>query len=231
MMRIFGIDVTVHWSWFAMVLLHCSVDILTLNFLSVGFKVSLWSIAFFAILGHELSHSLAAKDLGFETEEIILHCLGGAAMIDMEGMKPSHVFLVSAAGPAFNISSFFFGILLIMLVPISIISIPIIQKGLTMFLIVNLLAGLFNLVPIWPLDGGRMLRAGLEVLELEAHLGENAVMNVSHAVGTACLMSLLWAGFVMANMFMMLIAAGLFVIMIAERVLKDSGSPGSAAKK
>src|SRR5215475_6087328 len=110
-----------------------------------------------SVLVHELSHSLVALAFGLPVRRILLYPLGGFSEIEREPPTPGREFLVSAAGPlislalaagGFGLDHAFHpdwvpGVLLGQLV------------------VANLLVGVFNLLPGLPLDGGRMLRAGV----------------------------------------------------------------------
>src|SRR5215831_7321302 len=110
-----------------------------------------------SVLVHELSHSVVARAFGLPVRRILLYPLGGFSEIEREPPTPGREFLVSAAGPlislvlaaaGFGLARAFHpggvpGVLLSQLV------------------VANLLVGVFNMLPGLPLDGGRMLRAGV----------------------------------------------------------------------
>jgi stage IV sporulation protein FB len=113
----------------------------------------------FIVLFHELAHSFMAIELGYEVEEIKLFGLGGMAFIaDLENPTPKEELLISISGPASNfilgISGFCFNVFLSLLgVEHSI------EVMVLLFWIVNLSMAIFNMIPIFPLDGGRVFRA------------------------------------------------------------------------
>ncbi len=102
-------------------------------------------IAYYGIvLGHEFAHVLAAKYYGYETQEVCINLLGGVAIIqDGESMTHKESFMVSVAGPMFNF----------VLIPLLLL------VGNELLIALNFLMMVFNLVPFYPLDGGRMARA------------------------------------------------------------------------
>ncbi len=126
-----------------------------------------WLMAFIAalflfasLLAHELSHSLVAKRLGLPVSHITLFIFGGVAQMTQEPSNPGVEFKMAVAGPLSSLGlAFIFG--LIWLLGRSI--------GLSVFIIgpaqylswINALLAVFNLLPGFPLDGGRVLRAGL----------------------------------------------------------------------
>ncbi len=110
-----------------------------------------------SVLVHELSHSVVARAFGLPVRKILLYPLGGFSEIEREPPTPGKEFLVSAAGPAISLVLAGAGYL--------------VARGigpdgvggvlLDQLIIANLLVGAFNLLPGLPLDGGRMLRAGV----------------------------------------------------------------------
>jgi Zn-dependent protease len=121
-----------------------------------------------SVLVHELSHSVVARAFGLPVRRILLYPLGGFSEIEREPPTPGREFLVSAAGPAMSLALAGAGFVLIKAVPGgefvpsrtvhvgSVVSILLEQ-----LVVANLLVGIFNLLPGLPLDGGRMLRAGV----------------------------------------------------------------------
>jgi Zn-dependent protease len=120
---------------------------------AAAFVVLLWV----SVLVHELSHSLVARGFGLPVRRILLYPLGGYSEIEQEPPTPGKEFLVSAAGPVLSLALAVAGYGIIEVVH---------PHGLTGLVIqqlvwANLLVGIFNLLPGLPLDGGRMLRAGV----------------------------------------------------------------------
>ncbi len=115
-------------------------------------------ILLFSILIHELSHSLVAQKYGLKVKEIELYLFGGVSKIEEEPRTPNSEMIISIVGP---LSSLLigFGLILLFFIPINmptIISITLLYSGIT-----NIGLGLFNLIPAFPIDGGRILRAFL----------------------------------------------------------------------
>ncbi|WMW24779.1 M50 family metallopeptidase [Methanolobus sediminis] len=121
-------------------------------------------LLFVSVLVHELAHSYFTLRFGGSIKEIRLHLLGGAAVMKQEVHEPLKVITIVAAGP---VSSIMMGVLLLFLGstlnPVSL------KDGNSLFLVVfilgyvNLFLGIFNLVPAFPMDGGRILRAFLSI--------------------------------------------------------------------
>ena len=110
-----------------------------------------------SVLVHELSHSVVARAFGLPVRKILLYPLGGFSEIEREPPTPGQEFLVSAAGPAISLVLAGAGYLVVRGID---------PQGvggvlLDQLIVANLLVGIFNLLPGLPLDGGRMLRAGV----------------------------------------------------------------------
>ncbi|MEM7262984.1 MAG: site-2 protease family protein [Planctomycetota bacterium] len=121
-------------------------------------------IVFGSILLHELGHSLTARAYGIDTRSIILHLFGGVAQIVREPRRPAEEFFIAIAGPAVSLAlALIFGCLafaVAFFAPPTLLWEGVITPllgGMT----ANLVLGIFNLLPGFPMDGGRVLRAWL----------------------------------------------------------------------
>ncbi len=114
-------------------------------------------LLYLSVLVHELSHCVVARAFGLPVRRILLYPLGGFSEIEQEPQTPAREFLVSGAGPllSFVLAGIGYGIIVV-LEPAGIPRILIDQ-----LILANVLVGIFNLLPGLPLDGGRMLRAGI----------------------------------------------------------------------
>lgn len=176
--RVFGININIDWSWvFIFVLVAWNLSIVFGQYhldWSTGLRWGLAVLAallFFAsVLAHELAHSLTARAQGVPVRSITLFLFGGVSNIQRNPPSPGAEFLITIVGPA---TSVVLGI--IFLIISRIISGPLslsfsnpqnLIAGLspaTTFLFwlgsVNIIVGIFNLIPGFPLDGGRVLRS------------------------------------------------------------------------
>jgi Zn-dependent protease len=110
-----------------------------------------------SVLVHELSHSVVARGFGLPVRRILLYPLGGFSEIEQEPPTPGREFLVSAAGPAVSLALAAGAYALARAAPgDGVLHVLLLYLG-----VANLLVGVFNLLPGLPLDGGRMLRAGV----------------------------------------------------------------------
>ena len=119
------------------------IILLILFFISTS-QIKVYCIFLFSILGHELAHIVCAKILKMQIEEVSFGVFGFSAQIYQFGKNKSlHRIFMYLAGPVFNlILSFLFYIF----------------QAPKEFVDINLLLGLLNLMPILPLDGGRVLK-------------------------------------------------------------------------
>jgi len=119
------------------------------------------ALFFFAsLLAHELAHSLVAIRNGLAINGITLFVFGGVAHLEEEPSSPWVELKMALAGPAlsFGLSFFFFALTQTFLS----LGVPSVILSITNYLfIINFMVGLFNLIPGFPLDGGRVLRASL----------------------------------------------------------------------
>lgn len=118
----------------------------------IAFAIALYG----AILLHEASHALAARHYGLTVESITLHFLGGATAIVGEVRRPRQEFWIAVVGPITSIGVGAAALLLWLVTPDGISRLVV--EGLAG---ANLVIGVMNLVPGLPLDGGRVLKAGV----------------------------------------------------------------------
>jgi len=159
-----GISIYVHatfvllLAWIAMVHLTAGHD---LALMTQG--LLLVACVFTVVVLHELGHALVARRFGIATRDITLYPIGGIARLERMPERPAQELLVAIAGPAVN------GVLaLAIYVGLRLVGVGAGDDPLTIgasFMVqlmwINLSLGIFNLVPAFPMDGGRILRAVL----------------------------------------------------------------------
>jgi Zn-dependent protease len=115
---------------------------------------------FISLLIHELSHSVVARGYGLHVGGITLFLLGGAAEMQSEPATPKAEFLIAAAGPVVSLALAFVCYLATLVG--GAVGLPNAWVGVPYYLsIVNLALAVFNMLPAFPMDGGRILRAAL----------------------------------------------------------------------
>jgi len=163
--KISGIDIRLDYSWFIIFLLvtwSLTVGYFPLVYpnWSVGQSIAvglITSLLFFAsILAHELMHSIIAQRSGIPVGTITLFIFGGISQISKEPESPNAEFRIAIAGPATSIvlGGIFEAIML--LAPDNLEALVAVSFWLGL---INLSLGLFNLLPAFPMDGGRVLRS------------------------------------------------------------------------
>lgn len=212
--RVFGIQISAHWSFFALVLLI----ILAEHSYGTGailFGLIWLSALFFSVIFHELAHSLVAKHQQLKIHGIVLLPIGGASMIENIDRDPSTEFKVAFIGP---LSSFFLGGIGLLLakllggviLPISLFNLNGTPNGIGSFLAelgwTNIALGIFNLIPAFPMDGGRVLRASLEHF-MDPYKARSYVVGTSRFLSVAMIVF----GLLYGDIFLAIIGMFLFV--------------------
>ncbi len=170
LLRVFGIDILVHWSWLAIFALL--TWLLSRQFFKDQYEEwttsELWAaavvaaLAFFAsILLHELAHSLVAKREGLPVKSITLFIFGGVSALGREPENPGQEFRVAIVGPLVSfVLAGAFGIAALVGELSGVGDRP--PAAVAFYLaMINTAVGVFNLLPGYPLDGGRVFRAAL----------------------------------------------------------------------
>jgi Zn-dependent protease/CBS domain-containing protein len=171
--RLFGIDIRVHISWiliFFLVVISLSESIYPANFPAWSrqktFIVSaVTAFLFFAsVLAHELAHSLVARRFNMSVSSITLFLLGGVANLTKEPPSAKAEFFMAAAGPATSVVIGLLGMGIELASEGALSAAPWLQPvaAVAGYLgSINLLVAVFNLIPGFPLDGGRVLRSAI----------------------------------------------------------------------
>ncbi len=159
-----GISVKLHWTLVILFVWLFGLYVWRGASLSAAFTgVSLVALLFVCVALHELGHSFAARRFGIHTRDITLYPFGGIARLEGRAMKPVEELWVALAGPAVNLGIAAALYLVASSTGISTAADIILRPGgfLGTLMWLNLALALFNLIPAFPMDGGRVLRAGL----------------------------------------------------------------------
>jgi Zn-dependent protease len=163
--RIFGIDIGVHWSWvFILLIVTWSFATGVLEHYYPGWSASarwgvgaLISVIFFvSILLHELSHSVVANRAGLPVQNITLFVFGGVSNLTREPDSPGLEFRIAVVGPLTSLAlGALFAAGWAVFVPFNAA-----VAGISAYLaLINVSLGVFNMLPGFPLDGGRVFRS------------------------------------------------------------------------
>ena len=162
--RVFGIPVGIHYSWFVVFLL--ATFLLATGYYPDAYdwpQAQYWGVAvatsllFFAsVLAHELGHSLVALRSGVEVKSITLFVFGGVARIARDAPRPLLEFLIAIAGPLVSVT---LGLLFLGIYFLTRDSMETVA-GMALYLgRINLVVAIFNMIPAFPMDGGRVFRS------------------------------------------------------------------------
>ena len=226
--KIFGIDMRVHWSFILIVVYYAFLYSSTGSNPVVGalYGVLMILLLFLFVTLHELGHAMVAKHYKIKVPHITLLPIGGVASLERMPEKPLQEFLIAIAGPLVNL------VLAALLAPFAGYAIvsavnsgqltataadiarfaqtPGLGNLVVSLALTNLLLALFNLLPAFPMDGGRILRALLA-------MGMSYVQATRVAVLVGRLMAAVFA-------FWGIMGGGIFLLLIAFFVYIGGGS-------
>jgi len=156
--QLFGINVYLHWSWFLILVYVIQIrggadSSLVLNALGL-------LTLFLIVLMHEFGHQLACRSVGGQTHDIVLWPLGGVAYVSPP-QRPGATLWSIAAGPLVNVILFSVASALLLISGLTrwADQMPVFFEYVAIFAYINLILLKFNLLPIYPLDGGQILRS------------------------------------------------------------------------
>lgn len=237
--RIFGIPIYVDASWILIFLL-ITFALATAYFPRqysewstpvTWFIATITSLLFFAsVLAHELSHSVTSIALGRQVRGITLFLFGGVAEIEDEQVRARDEFLVAIMGPVASIVIGLGFLLIAAVVPA--VSIASYVDGIARYLgTINVLLAVFNLIPGFPLDGGRVLRSIIWAVTGQFEKASRIAASVGEFVAWAfivvgalialqgALINGLWLAFI--GWFLLNAARSSYRQIVLQRVLSD----------
>ncbi|MEZ7500114.1 site-2 protease family protein [Flavobacterium sp. Arc3] len=213
--KVAGINLFVHWTFSLLIAFIIFINYRTgYNAVQILWSVVFVLCVFITVIMHELGHALAAKNYGIQTKDITLLPIGGLARLDRMPEKPLEELVVAFAGPMVNI--------FLAIITGIFITLPDSPEALAAqlsagvnasnfflnFYIVNIVLAVFNLIPAFPMDGGRVLRALLS-FKFKRHVAT----RIAARIGQFIAVGFIFLGF-FSNPF--LIVIGLFVIIAAQ---------------
>ena len=208
-----GISINLHITFFLLIFLFGRFFYLAL-------------ILFFFVTVHELAHSLVAKRFGIQVKEITLLPIGGIASLTGMPKKPAHELLISIAGPLTNVA-----VVVLFYIPLRLFMGPDffhssfrafftgglpMQGGKALLAWVywmNLMLAAFNLIPAFPMDGGRILRA-----LLTERFGLRQATKVAVNIGIGFAILLAYFGLTQGSILTIVIALFIFIAASSEEM-------------
>jgi Zn-dependent protease/predicted transcriptional regulator len=226
--RIFGVEIGLHYSWIVIALLivfslaghfretnsQWGDGVILITAVVTGF------LFFATIIAHELAHSVVAKSRGLPVKSITLFALGGVAQIEKEAADAKTEFWIAIVGPitSFVIGAVFLAIsLAVGWAPMETAKTPVLAMMVWLGYI-NIALGLFNLIPGFPLDGGRVLRAIVWWVTKDAVRSTRIAARVGQAVALFFIVTGVYRLFAGAGF------AGLWIAIIGWFLLDAAGA-------
>lgn len=219
--RVRGVPIRAHWT--LLLILPYLAFVLSLQFRAVAHLAGVaneqlllpplvWGVVlavalFASITLHELAHTFAAMRFGGSVRSITLMLLGGVSQLARPPRRASHEAIMVAVGPVTSLV--LGGVFLLAYVHVA--APADVQMGLFYLAAANLTLGIFNLVPAFPMDGGRLLRAALAL-----KLPRERATRIAASVGKLCAIWLGVLGLWSANVLLMLVAVFVYTGASAE---------------
>ncbi|MCW3999030.1 MAG: site-2 protease family protein [Candidatus Bathyarchaeota archaeon] len=200
-----GIPIELHFTFLLLIVAVLALSIYSLSFYTFFIVLFLFIFVFF----HELAHSIVARRYGIKVRKIVLYPIGGVSEIEEIPDNPSQEWRMAIAGP---LTSLLLGLALLtaalilspQLLPY-VVTLRVTGSFLFDLAILNVLLGLFNLIPAFPMDGGRVFRA-LLAGRMKYSDATRWAVNLGRVLGIAMVV----VGFIFPDYFLLIIV-GLFV--------------------
>jgi Zn-dependent protease/CBS domain-containing protein len=217
--RLFGIEIRIHLTFLLLLAFVWSTEAATQDAAAALRGLGLVGIIFGSVVLHELGHALVARGSGIPAKGIILLPIGGVTILDEAHAVPDPLnawkrdIRVAVAGPLVNlVIAGLAALILLAVVPgFSLMARPLLHSSALLRSIVwaNVYLGLFNLLPAYPMDGGRALRA-LFSRRIDMVLATQRAVRIGHVFSILFMM----VGFLTSNWW--LVMTGLFLFFGAQ---------------
>ena len=218
-----GIKINIHWTFFFLIVWIVFEEIKQGGTTeSILFNITFVLSVFVCVVLHELGHALTAKRFGINTKKITLLPIGGVASLDRIPENPKQELLVTLAGPLVNVV---IALILYFVIPVSSFATQNLtealdslnnftfQNFLLYLFIVNVGLVLFNIIPAFPMDGGRIFRALLAM-----NINRVKATQIAARVGQFIAVIFLLLG-LLFNPFLIFIALFVFLGAYGENLL------------
>jgi len=212
--RLFGSEVRVHVTFFLLL-----AWIAIAHYQQGGTPAAIQGVAFIlalfaCVIAHEFGHALAARRYGIRTPDITLLPIGGLARLERMPENPRHEIIVALAGPAVNVVIAAV-LILILRSSFNLQALEQLDNPSLSFLMrlasVNIFLVLFNLIPAFPMDGGRVFRAVLAIW-----YPRRQATNIAAKVGQALAFGFGFLGLIGGNPLLIFIAIFVYLAATAE---------------
>ncbi|MFH1877906.1 MAG: site-2 protease family protein, partial [Candidatus Omnitrophota bacterium] len=218
--NILGINIDIHFTFFLLIMFFALV---------MGIKgIALIIGVFFFVTLHELCHSIAAAHFGIKVKQITLLPIGGVASMSELPSKPYQELLISLAGPASNIIIvliFYYPLILMLgketlMYPFMVITGQAKYTGdfniFAHIYWINLILAVFNMIPAFPMDGGRALRALLTY-----RMGYKKATEAAVRLGHIFALVFAYIGIAHGHIFLLIIAVFIYMSASTEGLQVD----------
>jgi Zn-dependent protease len=157
LLHVAGVDVFLHWSWFLVAIYEIQTG--NKRYSSVGWNIAEYLALFLIVTLHEFGHAMACRQVGGTANRIVLWPLGGTAYVDPPP-RPGATLWSIAAGPLVNVAllPLLYGALLLGRSAGWPSAVPDLYRLVRSVLFLDVVLLVFNMLPIYPLDGGQILR-------------------------------------------------------------------------
>ena len=210
--RIFGIELRVHATFFLLLAWIGVSGYLAGGLPAAALNLLYIAILFVCVVAHEFGHALVARRFGIRTPDVTLLPIGGLARLERMPQKPMQEVAVALAGPAVNLAIF---AVLALIFGLGSAATPLTELSLAalpaQIAVLNLVLALFNLLPAFPMDGGRVLRA-----LIATRMDRVRATRAAAAAGQGLAFAMGLYGLVSGNPMLVLIAFFIFVSAGAE---------------
>jgi Zn-dependent protease len=207
-----GIRIRIHWTFFLLPIYIYFSSLLAGSGIAAATVSILFVLAIFGcVLLHELGHALAARQFGIDTRDITLLPIGGVAALERMPRNPWQELWIAVAGPLVNVTiaaTLFVGLSLTPLATAGLAG-----KFLTQLMFANIVLVVFNMIPAFPMDGGRVLRSVLAMFK-----DYSVATNIAATVGKIVAISFAFFALTSGNLMLLLVAAFVYFAAHSENV-------------
>ncbi|MEO8589403.1 MAG: site-2 protease family protein [Flavobacteriales bacterium] len=214
-----GIPVRVHWS-FLLLILYVVYSAIGegMDVRRTGFELLSVVIVFSCVVLHEFGHALTALRYGVRTRDITLYPIGGVASLERIPEKPAQEFWITVAGPAVNLAIIILAGIPFLLLGARFALDPVadtptdLAAMLGFLIVINSMLFVFNIIPAFPMDGGRILRSVLAM-----RMDRVKATRIATTCGKICAAGFVFVAFRYSQPMLGLIGAFVFMGASAEQ--------------